>query len=260
MGPSRTRTTRPSAGTTGTTPEESSGVRLQKYLASAGVASRRAAEILIQGGRVEVNGRVTSTLGTRIDPERDRVQVDGRRIHATAKRAYYLLNKPKGVMTTASDPEGRPTVIELLQGVRERVFPVGRLDWNSEGLLILTNDGGLAHRLTHPANHVPKVYRVKVKGTLAEAELRALRGGMSLEGRRTMPARVERVSAQENSWLEVTLFEGRRNQLRRMFERIGHRVQKLKRIAIGPIRDRALKPGEWRRMTAEEVRLLGEGT
>ena len=251
-------TTRTSVETTETTPEGRSGIRLQKFLADAGVASRREGERLIQSGRVEVNGQVVTELGVRVEPDRDQVRVDGRRVRAAGKRAYYLLNKPKGIITSASDPEGRPTVVELLQGVRERVFPVGRLDWSSEGLLILTNDGDLAYRLTHPANHVPKVYRVKVRGSVGDEELRAVRRGLLLDGRRTLPARVERISSQANSWLEVTLYEGRKNQIRRMFDRLGHRVQKLKRIAIGPIRDRALKPGEWRRLTPAEIRQLLE--
>lgn len=248
------------AGTTATTREPRDGVRLQKFLAEAGIASRREGERLILAGRVEVNGRTATVLGTRVDPGRDRVRVDGRQVRAGGRRVYYLLNKPKGVITSASDPEGRPTVIDILQGVRERVYPVGRLDWGSEGLLILTNDGDLAYRLTHPANHVPKVYRVKVKGTIADAEMRALRRGLELDGRRTLPARVERVSSQANCWLEMILFEGRNNQIRRMFDRLGHRVLKLKRIAIGPICDRALKPGAWRRLTPEEVRSLVEGS
>jgi pseudouridine synthase len=252
------RTTRPREGTTETIPDSASGPRLQKFLADAGVASRREGERLIQAGRVEVNGRTTTTLGVRVDPERDQVRVDGRPVRPVGRKVYYLLNKPKGVITSASDPEGRPTVVELLQGVRERIFPVGRLDWGSEGLLILTNDGDLAYRLTRPANHVAKVYRVKVKGAVDESVLKSLRRGMVLDGRRTLPSRVERISGQTNSWLEVTLYEGRRNQIRRMFDRLGHRVQKLKRIAIGPLRDRALKPGEWRRLTTDEIRCLQE--
>src|SRR5262245_20383125 len=258
--PKMRMTTRANGATKETTPEVHRGVRLQKFLADAGIASRREGERMILDGRVEVNGRVVTTLGVRVEPERDRVRVDGRPVRAAGRRAYYLLNKPKGMITSSSDPEGRPTVVDLLQGVRERVFPVGRLDWNSEGLLILTNDGDLTYRLTHPTNHVPKVYRVKVRGTLQEGDLSLLRRGIVLDGRRTLPARVERISAQVNSWLEVTLYEGRKNQIRRMLERLGHRVQKLKRIAIGPIRDRALKPGEWRRLTPDEVRRLREGT
>ena len=253
-------TTRTSGETTETTPEGPGGIRLQKFLADAGIASRREGERLIQAGRVEVNGQVITALGVRVEPERDQVRVDGRRVRPVGRRAYYLLNKPKGMITSASDPEGRPTVVDLLQGVRERVFPVGRLDWNSEGLLILTNDGNLTYRLTHPANHVAKVYLVKVKGSVGEEEIRTLRRGLLLDGRRTLPARVERISSQVNSWLEVTLYEGRKNQIRRMLDRLGHRVQKLKRIAIGPIRDRGLKPGEWRRLTPEEIRRLLEGS
>jgi len=245
---------------TGTIREPLAGIRLQKFLAAEGVASRREGERLIQGGRVEVNGRIVTTLGTRVRPDRDIVRVDGRRVQGGGRRVYYLLHKPRGIITSSADPAGRPTVLELLQGVRERVFPVGRLDWNSEGLLILTNDGDLAFRLTHPANHVPKVYRVKVKGAVTTQDLETLRRGMFLEGRRTIPARVERVSGQANTWLEVTLHEGRKNQIRRMFDRLGHGVLKLKRIAIGPIRDRALKPGEWRRLTPEEIQRLREAS
>jgi pseudouridine synthase len=243
---------------TGTIPEATGLVRLQKFLAHAGVASRREAERLIQEGRVELNGSVVGDLGRRLDPRRDAVRVDGRRIRAAARRVYYLLFKPRGVITSAADPQGRPTVIELLSEVRERVYPVGRLDWNSEGLLILTNDGDLAQRLTHPSNHVPKTYRVKVKGAVAEEVLARLRRGLVLDGRRTLPARVTRISSQSNTWLEVVLHEGRQNQIRKAFDRLGHRVQKLRRIAIGPIRDRLLKPGEWRRLTPEEIRLLRE--
>jgi len=171
---------------------------------------------------------------------------------------YYLLHKPKGVLSTASDPKGRPTVLSLLRGVRERVFPVGRLDWNSEGLIILTNDGELAHHLTHPSNHVPKVYRVKVKGIAPPEALERVRHGLYLEGRRTLPAPVTRISSQQNTWLEVVLFEGRRNQIRRVFERLGHPVLKLRRTAIGPIADRDLKPGEYRPLTPAEVTRLKE--
>jgi pseudouridine synthase len=253
-------TTRANGRTTATTPDPADGIRLQKYLADAGIASRREGERMIEAGRVEVNGKVITTQGVRVDPGHDVVRVDGRRVQGSGRRVYYLLHKPKGFITSASDPEGRPTVLELLQGVRERIFPVGRLDWNSEGLLILTNDGDLTYRLTHPVNHVPKVYRVKVKGGISGVEVESLRKGMVLEGRKTLPARVERVSGQANTWLEITLYEGRRNQIRRMLDRLGHRVQKLKRIAIGPIHDRALKPGEWRRLTTEEIRLLREAS
>jgi pseudouridine synthase len=222
------------------------------------VASRRAAELLIQAGRVAVNGRVITALGTRIDPARDTVRVDGDPVGRAERPVYYLLHKPKGVLSTVRDPRGRPTVISLLRGVRERVFPVGRLDWNSEGLIILTNDGDLANHLTHPSNHVPKVYRVKIKGVVEPEALEQVRHGLYLDGRRTLPAPVTRISSQQNTWLEVVLFEGRRNQIRRVFERLGHPVLKLKRTAIGPIADRALKPGDYRPLLPAEVARLKE--
>jgi len=253
----KTRTSA-TATATATTPEGGGGVRLQKFLATAGVASRRESERLIQAGRVAVNGRVVTKLGSRVDPAKDRVRVDGTAVGRPERLVYYLLHKPKGCVSTVRDPAGRPTVLELLRGVKERVFPVGRLDWNSEGLLILTNDGDLALRLTHPRNHVPRVYRVKVKGLVRKEAIEAVRRGLFLDGRRTLPAPVARVSSQTNSWLEVVLYEGRRNQLRRVFERLGHPVLKLRRTAIGPIADRDLRPGEFRSLTAAEVARLKE--
>ncbi|HEU4403399.1 MAG TPA: pseudouridine synthase [Candidatus Polarisedimenticolia bacterium] len=251
--------TKSSGRTTATTPEAIEGVRLQKFLAAAGIASRREAERMIQGGRVEVNGRIVTVLGTRVEPDRDTVRVDGRRVRGGGRRVYFLLHKPRGFITSASDPQGRPTVLDLLPGIGERVFPVGRLDWNTEGLLILTNDGDLAYRLTHPTNHVPKVYRVKVKGAVPTEVLEAVRRGLYLDGRKSLPARVTRVSSQVNSWLEVVLYEGQKNQIRRTFERLGHPVLKLRRIAIGPISDRLLKPGEFRPLTESELTRLKEG-
>jgi pseudouridine synthase len=252
---SRTST---NAKTTATTPEAGRGVRLQKVLAAAGIASRREAERLIQAGRVAVNGRVITTLGTRVDPAHDALRVDGDPVGRSERPVYYLLHKPKGVLSTVRDPRGRPTVLGLLRGVRERVFPVGRLDWNSEGLIILTNDGDLANHLTHPSNHVPKVYRVKVKGVVGGEALEQVRRGLYLDGRRTLPAPVTRVSSQQNTWLEIVLFEGRRNQIRRVFDRLGHPVLKLRRTAIGPIADRALKPGDYRTLSIAEVGRLKE--
>lgn len=248
-----------SAKTTATTPEDSRGVRLQKVMAAAGIASRREAERMILAGRVEVNGRVVTELGTRVDPAHDLVRLDGGAVGVRERPVYFLLHKPKGCLSTVSDPGGRPTVVGLLRGVRERVFPVGRLDWESEGLMILTNDGDLALRLTHPSNHVPKVYRVKVKGLVGRQTLEQVRHGLYLDGRRTLPAPVTRISSQQNTWLEVTLFEGRRNQIRRVFERLGHPVLKLKRTAIGSLADRDLRPGQFRRLTPAEVTRLMEG-
>jgi pseudouridine synthase len=222
------------------------------------VASRREAERLIQAGRVEVNGRPVTALGTIVHPQRDTVRVDGARVADRGRRVAYLLNKPRGYITSASDPQGRPTVVDLVPAGGRRLYPVGRLDYQSEGLVILTNDGDLAQRLTHPRHHVPKTYRVKVRGTPPPAALAALRRGIVLDGRRTLPVRVTPVSVQRHAWVEVVLYEGRWNQIRRMFEAIGHPVLKLRRIGIGPIRDRALKPGQWRRLEPEEIRLLRE--
>jgi 23S rRNA pseudouridine2605 synthase/16S rRNA pseudouridine516 synthase len=226
-------------------------------LAAAGIASRREAERLIQGGHIQVNGRLVTRMGTRVDPDRDVVRLDGRKVRTPERRVYYLLHKPKGTITSSRDPQGRPTVFDLLRGIRERIFPVGRLDWNSEGLLLLTNDGDLTYRLTHPANHVPKIYRVKVKGVIDRHTLQAVRRGLYLDGRRSLPAPVSRISSQTNSWVEVTLFEGQKNQIRRTFERLGHPVLKLRRIAIGRVTDRDLKPGEYRQLTPTELRHLG---
>jgi 23S rRNA pseudouridine2605 synthase len=248
--------TTPSAKKTATTPEDREGVRLQKFMAAAGVASRRESERLIQAGRVSVNGRVVTVLGTKVDPATDRVSLDGAAVGRLERRVYFLLHKPRGCLSTVSDPAGRPTVLDCLRGVKERVFPVGRLDWDSEGLIILTNDGDLALKLTHPRNHVPRVYRVKVKGLVGRQALEAVRRGLFLDGRRTLPAPVARVSSQTNSWLEVVLYEGRRNQLRRVFERLGHPVLKLRRTAIGPISDRELLPGEFRPLTPAEIARL----
>jgi pseudouridine synthase len=252
------RTTKTGAGTTATTREPDGTVRLHVFLARAGVASRRESERLIAGGRVEVNGRTITTPGTTVDPRRDSVRVDGRRVTDSGRRAVYLVYKPRGYITSASDPEGRPTVLDLLPAGHERLYPVGRLDYQSEGLVLLTNDGDLAQRLTHPRHHVPRTYRVKVKGLVPHAALAALRRGVVLDGRRTLPARITPVSGQHNTWLEVVLYEGRRNQIRRMFQAVGHPVLKLRRIAIGALRDRRLRPGAWRALSAEEIRLLRE--
>jgi pseudouridine synthase len=184
--------------------------------------------------------------------------VDGRRLRPASAHVYYLLNKPDGFVTTTSDPEGRPTVMDLLRGVKERVYPVGRLDYHTSGLLVLTNDGDLADRLMRPAGGCPKVYHAKVRGAPAADTLQKLSAGIVLEGRRTLPCRIRRLRAGDNTWLEIVLVEGRRNQIRRMFERVGHPVQKLRRVAIGPVSDRGLKPGAIRRLTSQEVERLRE--
>jgi 23S rRNA pseudouridine2605 synthase len=197
-------------------------------------------------------------LGTKADPTRDRITVDGRLVRSSARRPLYiLLNKPAGVVTTASDPQGRPTVRDLLGGLRERVFPVGRLDYHSAGLLLLTNDGELALRLTHPRYGVRKTYRVKVKGELSELSLRRLREGVSLPEGRTAPAEVRVVETSERkTWLEMTISEGKRRQIRRMCEAVGLLVEKLVRIRLGPLKLGKLPPGHYRQLTDEELNKL----
>jgi 23S rRNA pseudouridine2605 synthase len=234
--------------------------RLQKIIAAAGIASRRKAEELISSGRVAVNGRTVTELGTKADPERDHIRVDGRLLHGPQRRIYVLLNKPKGYVTTVSDPEGRPTVMSLLGGIKSRVYPVGRLDYASEGLLLLTNDGDLAQQLMKAASHVPKTYLVKVSGQPSEEALRKLRSGVSIEtdeGRRvkTAPAKIRIVREATNPWYEITLIEGRNRQIRRMFAQVGHQVEKIRRIRYGPLQ-LDLPPGRYRQLTPQEVSRL----
>ena len=236
--------------------------RLQKVLSRVGLASRREAEDWIRAGRVSVNGQVAS-LGDRADPENDAVKVDGKRIRRpAADRTYLLLNKPKGYVTTMSDPERRDTVMDLVPGtLRAGVRPVGRLDVGTEGLLLLTDDGDLARDVTHPSVGCAKEYSVKVSGVPSEKDLERLRRGIVLDGIRTRsceiaPIRTTGGRGEGNAWFRVTLREGRSRQIRRMFEVIGHQVSKLKRVAIGPIRDDELPPGRLRRLTAAEVALL----
>jgi 23S rRNA pseudouridine2605 synthase len=237
--------------------------RLQKLLSMAGVASRRASEELITQGRVEVNGEIVRALGSKADPVTDTIKVDGRRLRFDVRARYIVLNKPKGVVTTRKDPERRRTVIELLKGVREYVYPVGRLDYESEGLLLLTSDGDLAAKLTHPRHEVERVYEAIVVGAPEDADLEKLRRGIVLDGARTAPAQVRRAGTikqgrQQLTRLTVTLHEGRNRQVRRMCASIGHPVRKLTRTRMGPITLGDLRPGQWRDLTEREVRLLRE--
>jgi len=227
--------------------------RLQKILSQAGVASRRASEQLMIEGRVTVNGATIRELGTKADPAVDDIRVDGRRVKVAATRRYLLLNKPRGYVSTRSDPERRPTVIDLLRGVREYVYPVGRLDFESEGLLILTNDGDLAARLTHPRHGVPRVYDVRVLGAPDDHDLDRLRKGVVIDGRKTGLAEVTSIG---DDHLIITVKEGRNREVRKMCDAIGHPVKNLMRVAIGPLRDTRLKLGHWRDLTAIEVKKL----
>ena len=227
--------------------------RLQKILSQAGIASRRASEKLMLEGRVSVNGATVTELGTKADPAHDDIRVDGRRVKAPERHRYLLLNKPRGYMTTRSDPQKRATVLDLLKGVREYIYPVGRLDYDSEGLLILTHDGDLAARLTHPRHGIARVYEARVLGEPDRHDVERLSKGVTIEGRRTEPAEVVSIGP---GHLRITVREGRNRQVRKMCDAIGHPVTELRRIAVGPIRDPKLKPGAWRDLTPQEVERL----
>jgi len=231
--------------------------RLQKIIAAAGIASRRKAEELITSQCVQVNGNVVTELGTKADPETDHIRVNGKLLQGAQFHVYLLLNKPKGYVTTVSDPENRPTVMQLVRGIKKRVYPVGRLDYASEGLLLLTNDGALANKLMKAASAVPKTYLVKVSGIPREQELEKLRLGVSIEtdkGRRvrTAPAQIKSIKEGNNPWYEITLVEGRNREIRRMFDKIGHHVEKIKRVRYGPL-SLDVPPGEFRELTLQEV-------
>jgi 23S rRNA pseudouridine2605 synthase len=238
--------------------------RLQKIISSAGIASRRKAEQLVSGGLVSVNGQIVTELGTKADMENDHIRVNGKLLHRVEHHVYLLMNKPKGYVTTLRDPEGRPTVLDLLRGVGTRVYPVGRLDYASEGLLLLTNDGELADRLMKAASHVPKTYMVKIAGKATEEEINRLRAGVSIQNERggrvkTAPAKIKLIREANNPWYEVTLIEGRNRQLRRMFEQVGHHVEKIKRVRYGFL-ELDVHPGKFRRLTPEEVGRLKAAT
>jgi pseudouridine synthase len=239
--------------------------RVQKILSQAGVASRRASERLMLEGRVTVNGATVSELGSKADPGRDDIRVDGRRIRLPERHRYLLLHKPRGYVTTRSDPQRRPTVIDLI-GIPDYVYPVGRLDFDSEGLLLLTNDGDLAARLTHPRHGVERRYEARLLGVPDDHDLARLRRGIVIDGRRTAPTDVELIANRTRpagapasgptTLLRITIREGRNRQIRNMCDAIGHPIDRLVRVAIGPIRDPRLKPGEWRELTGDEVARL----
>lgn len=230
--------------------------RLQKILSAAGVASRRKAETLIVEGRVTVNGKVVTELGTKADFEQDHIKVDGRLLRQTEPHVYIALNKPDSVVSTASDPQGRTTVIDLMSRVKARVYPVGRLDYHSQGLILMTNDGEFANAITAAKSHVPKTYLVKVKGSLTLEEEEKFRTGVPISGKRTAPAGLRMIRRGDNPWYEVKLIEGRNQQIRIMFKHFGHLVEKLRRVRIGTLELGNLKPGEFRFLDAEEVAKL----
>jgi len=230
-------------------PEE----RLQKILAHAGIASRRKAEELISAGRVSVNGETITELGSKADLGVDKVKVDGRVLSAPDHYVYFVLNKPKNCVSTVRDPQGRQTVMTFFKGVRERIYPVGRLDYASEGLLLLTNDGDFANRLMSPASHVTKTYVVKVNGSLTTEQEEEFRRGIPMHGRRTAPAGLKLIRRGDNPWYEVRLVEGRQNQIRIMFKHFGRLVEKLRRVKVGFLELGTLKPGAYRTLTNTEV-------
>lgn len=227
--------------------------RLQKILAHAGVASRRKAEELIAAGRVSVNGETVTELGSKADLSVDKVKIDGRVLSAPKHHLYIALNKPKNCVSTVHDPEGRQTVMSFFKGVRERIYPVGRLDYASEGLLLLTNDGDFANHLMSPASHVTKTYLVKVNGPLTPEQEEEFRRGIPMHGRRTAPSGLKLIRKAANPWYEVRLVEGRQNQVRIMFKHFGRLVEKLKRVKIGFLELGDLKPGAYRTLTHAEV-------
>lgn len=229
--------------------------RLQKILARAGVASRRAAERAILEGRVRVNGEVVTEMGTKADLERDEIRFDGKPLLAPVKPVYLLLNKPKGVVTTRHDPEGRPTVMDLVPRV-PGLFPVGRLDLGTEGLILLTNDGAFAERVSHPRYEVPRIYHAKVRGIPSRATLERLRRGLRVEGESLAVDRARVIESDNNTWLEISLHEGKHHEVRRLLEAVGHPVSKLKRVGIGLLTARGLKPGAFRELAPQEVRRL----
>jgi 23S rRNA pseudouridine2605 synthase len=238
--------------------------RLQKILAAAGYGSRRACEEIIRQGRVQVNGRVVTEMGTKVDPHRDEIRVDGAPLSRPEEKVYLILHKPPGYISTVHDPWGRPTILDLVPH-RGRLYPVGRLDAESEGLLLLTNDGQLTHRLTHPRYEHEKEYLVLVDGHPSETVLSQLRRGVNLEEGRTAPAKVSRASRKEGletppgaTWLRMVIHEGRKRQIRRMCAAVGHPVQRLIRVRMGPLRLGTLKPGQWRRVTQRELAALGK--
>ncbi|WP_298268324.1 pseudouridine synthase [Geobacter sp.] len=233
--------------------------RIQKILSRAGIASRREAERMITAGRVTVNGTPVTELGAKADPERDRITVDGRPVAVEEKRVYILLNKPVGYVTTMKDPEGRPIVTDLLKGVGVRVFPVGRLDYNTEGLLLLTNDGAWANRLAHPRHEVDKEYLVRVRGTVAKEQINRIALGVELDDGKTAPARVAVTKQSDNNtWISITIHEGRYRQVRRMCEAVSLSVVRLRRVRYGSLFLGELKVGEFRYLTPAEVKALDE--
>jgi pseudouridine synthase len=231
--------------------------RLQKILAKAGIASRRKAEELIRQGKVTVDGRVVTEMGIQVDPEQQRIEFDGKPVTVEEKKVYVLLHKPAGYVSTVHDPQGRPIVTELIKGIQERIFPVGRLDLDTEGALLLTNDGELAQKILHPSYEVNKTYRATVKGKPSKKKVEMLSRGIDIDDRKTWPAQVKVLSAGvRETTLQITIHEGRKRQVRKMCEAVGHPVLKLKRIAYGKLKLGNLAPGKFRFLSKKDLQLI----
>lgn len=234
-------------------------MRLQKYLSQAGVASRRKAEEMMTAGRVSVNGARCTELGTKVDPDTDRIEVDGSIVSLPVNFVYLLVNKPRGYITTLDDPQDRPIITDLLPPKMPRVWPVGRLDWDSEGLLLMTDDGDLTHALTHPSHHVKKGYGVKLRGKISDDSpaLATLKDGIELDGEMCAPAQIAiRGFTDKHTWVEFVIEEGRNRQIRRMCEAVGWTVLRLRRIALGPLTIENVSPGDYRSLSSDEVLML----
>jgi pseudouridine synthase len=231
--------------------------RLQKVLAKAGIASRRGSEELIRQGKVRVDGRVVTEMGTKVDPETQKIECEGFTLASQEEKVYILLHKPTGYLSTVDDPQGRPIVTDLLKNIKERVYPVGRLDLDTEGALLLTNDGELAQKILHPSHEVDKTYVAKVKGVPGKKKLGALSKGIELEGRKTWPASIKVLKTEAHSAvIQIIIHEGRKRQVRKMFEAIGHPVLGLKRIAYGKLKLGELRPGKYRFLTPEDIKFI----
>lgn len=228
--------------------------RLQKIIAEAGICSRREAEKRITDGKVFVNGHPVTTLGSKADPFKDQIRVGKQKIKPVSQKVYFIFNKPRNVMTTRLDPEGRKTIFDYLGIIKERIYPVGRLDFDSEGLLLLTNDGDLTHQLTHPSSKVPKTYEVRVQGLLTDEHLKQLERGIEIDTGKTVPAKVKLFrKTDKNCWIQLTLFEGKNRQIRKMLQTLGFSILKLRRTAIGPLKLNNLRPGTFRQIPASKM-------
>ncbi len=232
-------------------------MRLQKFIAKSGIASRRKAEELIKNGKIKVNDRIITEMGVKIDPQRDIIKYNNKRLSIENEKKYIILNKPEGYITTVSDQFGRPTVMDLIKDIKERVYPVGRLDYNTSGLLLLTNDGNLTHKITHPKSQIKKTYIAKIKGIISNSKMNRFKNGIDIGGYITAPAQIKLINKKNGcSIVKIIIHEGKNRQIRRMMDKIGHPVLELKRVAIGKITLDNLPKGQWRYLTESEINYL----